>query len=576
MKKMNKMVALSVVPVTALSMIAAPAYAADEKDKVVDEGANIINVKVSGVERDKEAKVQLLDAKGKVLKEESATRNGARVSFKYDKEAVADGVLTVAVDGKTYSTVGAKCTAEKTNETPRADKGTKTNDQKSEKGTTVQSPSPSTSQSPTDNAPGTDGSTSTSGSATPPPGSDSASGTSDVLSGLFGGGVGDLIGKLAGSGDINGVINMLNGLLSGVGGKTFDLGNLGNIDVSQILKMLPFDGGEWDENYLAALEAAGQSGDFSVGDDKAKELNLTGAQRESAEALAEIVDVYTNGLQEVAGDNPTEDEVAVYTEEFADYVVDNISSEQYGALSDLLGNFSGQIKEMLNGPLGSMATAAIVDQLALMADAAMPGAGMAVRAMGPGVVNALKNMIGNELGDGNGTSGNNATGGGLSGLLGGALGGNTEGTTPTSGASTPSASVGSSVNAGSSVNVGAKLGSQAGSSRGTTATETAKPSEQSKAIDLEVKVDKHAVDITNVDEANLVNCSIDLLAGEFDADDVFKNIPTTSNATPSDKKASTPNANQAANTAGSASGPKVETGGSIQTGFVTKLVSLFK
>ena len=108
----KKAMALSVVPAVSLGILAIPANAQEETEAVSETAENTINLKVSGLDRDREANVQLVDGEDKVIAEKTVKRNGARVSFEYNSEDVVDGVLTVAVDGKTYTTIGAKCTAQ--------------------------------------------------------------------------------------------------------------------------------------------------------------------------------------------------------------------------------------------------------------------------------------------------------------------------------------------------------------------------------------------------------------------------------------------------------------------------------
>lgn len=584
----KKAMALSVVPAVSLGILAIPANAQEETEAVSETAENTINLKVSGLDRDREANVQLVDGEDKVIAEKTVKRNGARVSFDYNSEDVVDGVLTVAVDGETYTTIGAKCTAQSDKE-ETSEEPTTSEDSTSEE-TSVPAPAPAPApapepapaqpEAPANTAPEADvADTAPVENETDAPAGDTTGGESEeggLLDKL--GGAGGLLNKgidmLGGSEGISNMINDgISNFLGGEGG-SIDAGRALDL-ASQGAEMLPQNADEnLNEDYVKAIEIASKNKDSKISDKEAKDLNLEGTEKETAEDFAELGKVYAEGLEEYAGKNPTDTQINEYNEAFADVLVKEIESDEY-LVNELVG-------KLVDSPLGDMA----IDAGAAYADTIVPGAGMAVRGVGGMVKDGLADRL--QEGDSEEAAG---TEGAEGALVGGADAAPEEDTATDTGAdsaNTPSAGGAGTApaeNTGASTDTATDTTADAAPAGGkdTVVTSTATPTEVETTgnnIELEVEVGDYTIDIFNADEAQLINCSVELLADEFDDEDVFSEIPT-----PVAKPQANANANKgplqpapravAPASAAGAYGPKVDTGGQVETSFVTTLIDFF-
>lgn len=596
----KKAMALSVVPAVSLGLFAIPANAQEETDAVSETAENTINLKISGIDRDREANVQLVNGEDKVVAEKTVKRNGARVSFDYNSEDIVDGILTVAVDGETYTTIGAKCTAqsdkeENTEEPTVSEEPTSENTpdaapSQPESSAPAPEPAPSQPESPEVENPNTsaggDTTDTPAGDTTGTPSGDTTggeSGSGGLLGGLGAlGGLGGLLnqglGALGGSEGISNMINdSINNFVGGEGG-SIDPGRILDI-ISQGAQALPQNADEnINEDYVKAIEIAANTKDSKISDKEAKDLNLEGTEKETAEGFAKLGKIYAEGLEEYAGTKtPTDAQINEYNEIFTDALVEEIESDEY-----LLKELAGKV---LDSPLGDMA----INAGAAAADGFFPGAGGAVRTIGGGLKDRLADRLnGGDSEESTGTEntgnapGGDAPSGGT--LAGGADAAPTEntdtntsaGTAPAENSDAPSDTTGGT-NADTDTSVNPAGGSD------TVVTSTATPTEVETTgsnIELELEVGDYTIDIFNADDAQLINCSVELLADEFDDEDVFSEIPT-----PVAKPEANANANKgplqpapravAPASAAGAYGPKVDTGGQVETSFVTTLIDFF-
>lgn len=579
----KKAMALSVVPAVSLGILAMPANAQEETDAVSETAENTINLKVSGLDRDREANVQLVNGEDKVIAEKTVKRNGARVSFDYNSEDVVDGVLTVAVDGKTYTTIGAKCTAQSDKEETSEEPTTSEDSTSEETSAPAPAPEPAPSQpeAPANTAPETNvADTAPAENEADAPAGDTTGGASEEKGGLLDrlGGVGDFLNKgLTLVGGSEGLSNMLNDGINnflGGGGGSIDAGKALDL-ASRGAEMLPQNADEnLNEDYVKAIEIAANDKDSKISDKEAKDLNLEGTEKETAEAFAELGKVYAEGLEKYAGKNPTDTQINEYNEAFADVLVEEIESDEY-LVKELVG-------ELVNSPLGDMA----INAGAAYADTKVPGAGMAVRGIGGAVKDRLSDRL--QEGDSKEAAGNEGAEGALAGGADAAPAENTATDTGADSANIPSAGGAGTApaeNTGASTDAATDTTADATPAGGkdTIVTSTATPTEVETTgsnIELELEVGDYTIDIFNADEAQLINCSVELLADEFDDEDVFSEIPT-----PVAKPQANANANKGplqpapravvpASAAG-AYGPKVDTGGQVETSFVTTLIDFF-
>ena len=591
--KFKKAMAFSIVPAVSLGLLAIPANAQDETDSAKETAENTINLKVTGLDRDREANVQLVNSEDKVVAEKTVKRNGARVSFDYNAEDVQDGVLTVAVDGKVYTTIGAKCTAQNDQAEAPADNATAPSSNTATPAAPAVSAAPAgdaaTPAAPAGDAAGPAGDTAAPAGDEEAPADDAAAAAGDTSgevpddansggeekSGFLGklGGIGGLAGTALNMvGGSEGLSNMINdGIKNFTGG--------GNIDPSKLLDlaskgagMLPQSADEaLNENYVKAIEIASEDKNSEITDKEAKDLNLEGTEKETAEAFAEFSKIYAKGLKEYAGDNPTEDQIKEYNDAFVESFIQELEAEGYA-----LEGLKGLAGKALNSPLADAAIA----QGAAAADAQFPGAGMLVTNLGGGLKNAVSKRLNNDGAEG--ADANAGAGAGANAGAGaGADTGESAGAAGADGADAGSADTGAPADTGSPA---------AGTNTGTPAigdpapvTVSADPVEVKTSgnnVELELEIGDYTVDILNADEAKLINCSIELLADEFDDNDVFDKIPT-----PAAKPQANANANKgplqpapravAPASAAGAYGPKVDTGGQVETSFVTTLIDFF-
>ena len=579
----KKAMALSVVPAVSLGILAMPANAQEETDAVSETAENTINLKVSGLDRDREANVQLVNGEDKVIAEKTVKRNGARVSFDYNSEDVVDGVLTVAVDGETYTTIGAKCTAQSDKE-ETSEEPTTSEDSTSEEPTTSEdstseetsAPAPAPAPEPAPAQPEAPANTA--------PAGDTTGGKSEKEGGLLDrlGGAGDLLNKgLTLIGGPEGLSNMvndgINNFLGGEGGsidagKALDLSSRGAEALAQNADE------NLNEDYVKAIEIAANDKDSKISDEEAKDLKLEGTEKETAEAFAELGKVYAEGLEEYAGKTPTDDQINEYNDLFADVLVEEVNAvDPY-----LLEKLKQGAGKLLDSPLGDM----LINAGATAADGIIPGSGMAVRGVGGMVKDGLADRL--QEGDSEEAAGTEGAEGALAGGADAApaedtatdTGADTANTPSTGGAGTaPAENTGVSTDAATDTTADA---APAGGSD-TVVTSTATPTEVETTgnnIELEIEVGDYTIDIFNADEAQLINCSVELLADEFDDEDVFSEIPT-----PVAKPQANANANKgplqpapravAPASAAGAYGPKVDTGGQVETSFVTTLIDFF-
>lgn len=593
----KKAMALSVVPAVSLGILAMPANAQEDTDAVSETAENTINLKVSGLDRDREANVQLVDGEDKVIAEKTVKRNGARVSFDYNSEDVVDGVLTVAVDGETYTTIGAKCTAQSDKEEDSEEPTTSEDSTSEETPAPAPAPAPGSVQpgspvpgpaqpgSPANTAPEADvADTAPAENETDAPAGDTTGGESEE---------GGLLDKLGGAGGLlnkgvdmlggpEGISNMINdgigNFLGGEGG-SIDAGKALDL-ASQGAGMLPLNADEnLNEDYVKAIEIAANDKDSKISDEEAKDLNLEGTEKETAEAFAELGKVYAEGLEEYAGKTPTDDQINEYNDLFTDVLVEEVNAVDPYLLEELKQGFG----KLLDSPVGDMA----LNAGASFADTIAPGVGgTAVRTIGGGLKDRLSDRL--QEGDSEEAAGNEGAEGDLAGGTDSApaedtatdTGADTANTPSTGGAGTaPAENTGASTDAATDTTADAD---PAGGSD-TVVTSTATPTEVETTgnnIELELEVGDYTIDIFNADEAQLINCSVELLADEFDDEDVFSEIPT-----PVAKPQANANANKgplqpapravAPASAAGAYGPKVDTGGQVETSFVTTLIDFF-
>ena len=582
----KKAMALSVVPAVSLGLFVIPANAQEETDSASTTAENTINLKISGLDRDREANVQLVNGEDKVIAEKTVKRDGARVSFDYNSEDIVDGVLTVAVDGETYTTIGAKCTAqsdkEETSEEPTSSEESTSTETSAPAPEPAPESSPAQPETPANTAPEANvADTAPAGNATDSPAGDTTGGKSEEKGGLLDrlGGAGDLLNKgLTLVGGPEGLSNMINdGINNFLGGEG------GSIDAGRVLDLasqgadaLPQNADEnLNEDYIKAIEIAANDKDSKVSDKEAKDLNLEGTEKETAEAFAELGKVYAEGLEEYAGKNPTDAQINEYNDAFTDVLVEEIESDEY-LVKELVG-------KLVDSPLGDMA----INAGAAYADTVAPGVGgAAVRTIGGGLKDRLADRL--QEGDSEEAAG---TEGAEGALAGGADAAPTEDTTTDTGAdtantpSTGDTGTAPAENTGASTDAATDTTADAAPAGGTdtAVTSTAAPTEVETAgnnIELELEVGDYTIDIFNADEAQLINCSVELLADEFDDEDVFSEIPT-----PVAKPQVNANANKgplqpapravAPASAAGAYGPKVDTGGQVETSFVTTLIDFF-
>ena len=582
----KKAMALSVVPAVSLGLFVIPANAQEETDSASTTAENTINLKISGLDRDREANVQLVNGEDKVIAEKTVKRDGARVSFDYNSEDIVDGVLTVAVDGETYTTIGAKCTAqsdkEETSEEPTSSEESTSTETSAPAPEPAPESSPAQPETPANTAPEANvADTAPAGNATDSPAGDTTGGKSEEKGGLLDrlGGAGDLLNKgLTLVGGPEGLSNMINdGINNFLGGEG------GSIDAGRVLDLasqgadaLPQNADEnLNEDYIKAIEIAANDKDSKVSDKEAKDLNLEGTEKETAEAFAELGKVYAEGLEEYAGKNPTDAQINEYNDAFTDVLVEEIESDEY-LVKELVG-------KLVDSPLGDMA----INAGAAYADTVAPGVGgAAVRTIGGGLKDRLADRL--QEGDSEEAAG---TEGAEGALAGGADAAPTEDTTTDTGAdtantpSTGDTGTAPAENTGASTDAATDTTADAAPAGGTdtAVTSTAAPTEVETAgnnIELELEVGDYTIDIFNADEAQLINCSVELLADEFDDEDVFSEIPT-----PVAKPQANANANKgplqpapravAPASAAGAYGPKVDTGGQVETSFVTTLIDFF-
>lgn len=601
----KKAMALSVVPAVSLGILAMPANAQEDTDAVSETAENTINLKVSGLDRDREANVQLVDGEDKVIAEKTVKRNGARVSFDYNSEDVVDGVLTVAVDGETYTTIGAKCTAQSDKEEDSEEPTTSEDSTSEETPAPAPAPSPGSVQpgspvpgpaqpgSPANTAPEADvADTAPAENETDAPAGDTTGGESEE---------GGFLDKLGGAGGLlnkgvdmlggpEGISNMINdgigNFLGGEGG-SIDAGKALDL-VSQGAGMLPLNADEnLNEDYVKAIEIAANDKDSKISDEEAKDLNLEGTEKESAEAFADFTIVYLSGLQAYAGENPTEKQSEEYKAVFKEELIKEIESELTEAQIQDAETDPYLIKELANGAV----------DLASKFGGMIPGIGPQVQT-GANMIKESGILSGDGDGPLSGLFGGDDeseeaadTEGAEGDLAGGAdsapaedtatdTGADTANTPSTGGAGTaPAENTGASTDAATDTTADAD---PAGGSD-TVVTSTATPTEVETTgnnIELELEVGDYTIDIFNADEAQLINCSVELLADEFDDEDVFSEIPT-----PVAKPQANANANKgplqpapravAPASAAGAYGPKVDTGGQVETSFVTTLIDFF-
>lgn len=538
--KFKKAMTLSVVPAVSLGLLAIPANAQEETDAVKETAENTINLKVSGIDRDREANVQLLNSEDKVIAEQTVNRNGARVSFDYNAEDIQDGILTVAVDGETYTTIGAKCTAQSGNDTD-SEEPTPTEDQDNAPTTDAPTEAPTEAPAPTEDGTSTDTDTDTDVDST----TDDTSGNGGLLDRLDGlGDIGGLLnGALSNLGGSEGLSNIINdGIQNIIGDGTIDPGRILDI-VSQGAGALPQSvEGNVDEDYAKAIELAANDKNTALTDKEAKDLNLEGTEKETAEAFAELGKVYAKGLEEYAGKNPTDVQVKEYSQEFTNALVQELESDPY-ALEDLKSSLGG----VLDGPLGDVAISAG----AAFADTIAPGiGGIAVRTVG----NTLKDILSSRLQD---------------------QGTDTEGTEDTT---TGTDTTGTDTNIDAPVETAQPATGNDVEESDTETTDPVETENAEKSVELELEVGEYTIDILNANEANLIDCSVELLADEFDDDDVFDQIPTpVDNAQVNENKEPLQPAPRAVTPASAegAYGPKVDTGGHVETSFITTLIGYF-
>lgn len=574
----KKAMALSVVPAVSLGLLAVPANAQDETTTASETAENTINLKISGLDRDREANVQLVNSEDKVVAEKTVKRNGARVSFDYNSEDVTDGVLTVAVDGKTYTTIGAKCTAQNDKEKKSGEPTTSEEKPSSEAPAPVQpeapAPAPAQPEAPAANSSARgDATAPTDGGASAPAG-DTTGGETKEKGGILDklGGAGGLVNNLIGAvGGSEGISNMLNdGLKNLTGGGSIDPGKLLDM-VSKGAQALPHNADEnLNEDYVKAIEIAAKDKDAKISNKESEDLNLEGTEKETAEAFAEFGKVYSEGLKDYAGDNPTEEQVQEYSEAFTDALIQEIESDPY-----LLEGLKSRLGKLLDSPVGDMA----LNAGASYADTIAPGVGgMAVRTIGGG----LKNLVSNKLQEGDSKKAEGAQAGGADASQGDQTGGAGAANTAPENAAATAPAGGNNAATTPAADTNTATTAPAAESK-SPVTSTAAPTEVKTSgnnIELEIEVGDYTVDILNADEAKLINCSVELLADEFDDEDVFKDIPT-----PAAKPQANANANKgplqpapravAPASAAGAYGPKVDTGGQVETSFVTTLIGYF-
>lgn len=574
----KKAMALSVVPAVSLGLLAVPANAQDETTTASETAENTINLKISGLDRDREANVQLVNSEDKVVAEKTVKRNGARVSFDYNSEDVTDGVLTVAVDGKTYTTIGAKCTAQNDKEKKSGEPTTSEEKPSSEAPAPVQpeapAPAPAQPEAPAANSSARgDATAPTDGGASAPAG-DTTGGETKEKGGILDklGGAGGLVNNLIGAvGGSEGISNMLNdGLKNLTGGGSIDPGKLLDM-VSKGAQALPHNADEnLNEDYVKAIEIAAKDKDAKISNKESEDLNLEGTEKETAEAFAEFGKVYSEGLKDYAGDNPTEEQVQEYSEAFTDALIQEIESDPY-----LLEGLKSGLGKLLDSPVGDMA----LNAGASFADTIAPGVGgMAVRTIGGG----LKNLVSNKLQEGDSKKAEGAQAGGADASQGDQTGGAGAANTAPENAAATAPAGGNNAATTPAADTNTATTAPAAESK-SPVTSTAVPTEVKTSgnnIELEIEVGDYTVDILNADEAKLINCSVELLADEFDDEDVFKDIPT-----PAAKPQANANANKgplqpapravAPASAAGAYGPKVDTGGQVETSFVTTLIGYF-
>jgi len=587
----KKAMALSVVPAVSLGLLAIPANAQDKTTSASETAENTINLKISGIDRDREANVQLVNGEDKVIAEKTVKRNGARVSFDYNSEDVVDGILTVAVDGKTYTTIGAKCTAQSDKGKTSEEQEPTTSEEKPSSEAESEAPAPAQPEAPANTAPSADvadtapaapADTAPAGDANTAPAGDATGGKSEEKEGLLDklGGAGDILNKgLALAGGPEGLSKLVNDGINNF------LGGNGSIDSGKILDLasegagaLPQNADEnLNEDYIKAIEIAANDKDSKISDKEAKELNLEGTEKETAEGFAELGKVYAEGLEEYAGKNPTDAQINEYNDLFTDVLVEEISTaDPY--LFERLKKVAGKV---LDSPIGDMA----IDAGASLADTVAPGiGGLAVKTIGGGLKDKLSDKL--QEGDSKEAAGTEVAEGGAN----AAPAEDTTATdtgadtanTPSTG-NTSTAPTGGGTDASTDAKTDTTDNAVPAGGTDTTVTSTATPTEVETSgnnVEVEVEVGDYTVDILNADEAKLINCSVDLLADEFDDEDVFKDIPTPANKPQANNNANkgplqpAPRAVVPASAAG-AYGPKVDTGGQIETSFVTTLIDFF-